>query len=623
MSLNKSINDSLRYLIGKPVTSCLKAQVMAGDASYRYVRDAGFNHSKEFLKLLDIATVCFEFKQNGIKRKMTVPLLTIVPVPTLQIKQASLSFIANITDVSNDVLTVTYGNATGNGWGYNQDTRYAGQMKFKVVAQKHELSLGIKKLLGAYITNGIRKNDLDPNKYNFRTKEKVDAIGILMRDLMAARNKKLKGLLDSLILNKEELQPKSEIFQKYLELRKLPINKRASMPYMTIERNGRIIYTDCCRADHEYLDLDFSSLLQEYQKYTLNDIIDAEDIIAATYSGTNIESLIYLFGSSDESKGEFVGMIEDSITNMLKQLKVNFDKNVLIKKLASKFSFNLQSHNCLIDCIPIPTGNEMPDQTKYNNCIKEDIHLLTFANEFIYGHERLVKSTIASKLGLCTFRYQARQCDVYELSKDNAEMFLNAYHFQGYTEAYIHLGLGYKGKLVEVLSFKQLNVSYEYEIVRLATRHMCHVIGGVSKLIKHFCRNNICKSLTVYASNDLGKGCLNESAVPSATQNVFLKLGFELKETMPPGYGNSIYGMQKLITKTISSNILDIEHPNKDESQKPSSEIGNDNSPISGIFKKYLELRKLPIRERASMPYKTLEQNGHIIYTDCCRIDFK
>lgn len=86
-------------------------------------------------------------------------------------------------------------------------------------------------------------------------------------------------------------------------------------------------------------------------------------------------------------------------------------------------------------------------------------------------------------------RVFARKCEIIDLSKEDVDKFLNRYHIQktcrGQKYAY---GLVYFGELVEVMTFgkPRYNRNYEFELLRLCSNPNYSVVGGASKLFKHF-----------------------------------------------------------------------------------------------------------------------------------------
>lgn len=84
------------YVIGTPLESAIKAQVKAAEASYEFIRSIAFKDGKDggSGEVKSVTFVFDRFDKEGkpVKTTLTVPLLTIVPIPFLRIDNMSISF---------------------------------------------------------------------------------------------------------------------------------------------------------------------------------------------------------------------------------------------------------------------------------------------------------------------------------------------------------------------------------------------------------------------------------------------------------------------------------------------------------------------------------------------------
>lgn len=91
-------------------------------------------------------------------------------------------------------------------------------------------------------------------------------------------------------------------------------------------------------------------------------------------------------------------------------------------------------------------------------------------------------------------RIFARNCEVRLITNAQAKTFNEANHLQGHRNAQVTLGLFYRDQLVQLMSFsrskynRNLNSDQDWEIVRGCPGSNNIVVGGVSKLFAHFCR---------------------------------------------------------------------------------------------------------------------------------------
>lgn len=124
-----------------------------------------------------------------------------------------------------------------------------------------------------------------------------------------------------------------------------------------------------------------------------------------------------------------------------------------------------------------------------------NIHTIqVFENEWLDGKSReIVKSIIKSKLNAHkTKPIYARKCEIKQLTVDEYRNFCNENHLQGYAAASVKLGLFHNDDLVQIMSFSKsrFNKGYDWENIRSASKINTIVVGGMSRLLKHFRKNN-------------------------------------------------------------------------------------------------------------------------------------
>lgn len=100
--------------------------------------------------------------------------------------------------------------------------------------------------------------------------------------------------------------------------------------------------------------------------------------------------------------------------------------------------------------------------------------------------KEIIKSLIKVALGKVDTKIYARQCEIREITNKEAKPFNNKNHIQGHRNAQITYGLYYNNELVQLMSFSW-NTHYQaWEIIRGCPGSNNIVVGGVSKLFKHF-----------------------------------------------------------------------------------------------------------------------------------------
>lgn len=98
----------------------------------------------------------------------------------------------------------------------------------------------------------------------------------------------------------------------------------------------------------------------------------------------------------------------------------------------------------------------------------------------------IIKSLIKIALGKVESRIYARKCEIRQISNKEARPFNETNHIQGHRHAKITYGLFYKDELVQLMSFSWNSHYNAWEIIRGCPGSNNIVIGGVSKLFKHF-----------------------------------------------------------------------------------------------------------------------------------------
>lgn len=143
--------------------------------------------------------------------------------------------------------------------------------------------------------------------------------------------------------------------------------------------------------------------------------------------------------------------------------------------------------------------DEKYHQNKSKLAFENDIRLI-----HIYQYEwdnevqkDKIKSIIKSALGIYDIKIYARDCEIKVISDKDASVFNDANHIQNHRKARLTYGLFYKNNLVQLMSFSH-NRNYEWEIIRSCTLLNANVIGGISKLFKHFIDDNESKEVFSY-----------------------------------------------------------------------------------------------------------------------------
>lgn len=129
-------------------------------------------------------------------------------------------------------------------------------------------------------------------------------------------------------------------------------------------------------------------------------------------------------------------------------------------------------------------------------------------------------------LGINVDKIYARKCVIKEVDNKEKIEFLELNHLQGNDQSSIKLGLYYNDELVSLMTFvkPRFNKKYQYELSRFCSKNNCNVIGGASKLFKHFIEKYNPQSIISYSNIAHTKG------------NLYNMLGFNFDSITEPNY---------------------------------------------------------------------------------------
>ena len=154
---------------------------------------------------------------------------------------------------------------------------------------------------------------------------------------------------------------------------------------------------------------------------------------------------------------------------------------------------------------------------KTEDCLKQDIKLIhIFEDEWIYKKE-VVKSRLLNLIGFSENKIYARNCEIKEVNSKEASEFLDENHIQGKVGAKIRIGLYCNNELVSIMTFGELRKSLgnnkkegSFELLRFCNKLNTNVVGGASKLLKHFENNLEYEEIISYADRRWSNGDLYE-----------------------------------------------------------------------------------------------------------------
>lgn len=209
-------------IIGGPLAACVRAQAEAAQTTIDFIRGFTMTNSELDPEGVEPITVTFTFIMNGEKTRMTVPLMTIVPIPYMHIDYIDLNFTADITACDDGKIEAKYATE-----GYTrteddeQSVSVESKMGINVRASTSSMPSSMAKMLEFFTNNLIVHDTLTPQQVEDmkreterkrleRIKKKERMVGALVNAL--AEYKKQES--------EREEQRRNEELKKQEELRK-------------------------------------------------------------------------------------------------------------------------------------------------------------------------------------------------------------------------------------------------------------------------------------------------------------------------------------------------------------------------------------------------------------------
>lgn len=204
-------------IIGGPLAACVRAQAEAAQTTIDFIRGFTMTNSELDPEGVEPITVTFTFIMNGEKTRMTVPLMTIVPIPYMHIDYVNLNFTADITACDNGKMEAKYATE-----GYTrteddeQSVSVESKMGINVRASTSSMPSGMAKMLEFFTNNLIVHDTLTPQQVEDMKREAE-------RKRLELKNKKerMVGALVNALAEYKKQESEREEQRKNEELERL------------------------------------------------------------------------------------------------------------------------------------------------------------------------------------------------------------------------------------------------------------------------------------------------------------------------------------------------------------------------------------------------------------------
>lgn len=258
-------------IIGGPLAACVRAQAEAAQTTIDFIRGFTMTNSELDPEGVEPITVTFTFIMNGEKTRMTVPLMTIVPIPYMHIDYVNLNFTADITACDDGKMEAKYATE-----GYTrteddeQSVSVESKMGINVRASTSSMPSGMAKMLEFFTNNLIVHDTLTPQQVEDMKREaerkrlehiknKERMVGALVNAL--AEYKKQES--------EREEQRRNEELKKQEELRKQEEERKKKEEQERLEKLRREEKARKKKEEEEQKKRDWDKFIEQRKKANL------------------------------------------------------------------------------------------------------------------------------------------------------------------------------------------------------------------------------------------------------------------------------------------------------------------------------------------------------------------
>ena len=261
--------------------------------------------------------------------------------------------------------------------------------------------------------------------------------------------------------------------------------------------------------------------------------------------GVSISSIYNNLDASSKSKiKRTISKMEYEVSSFIKSIKpeiriIEHSRNIIYPY---EIDLYLSEYNLGIECNPTETHNSTigdiwTNEPKPKNYHKMKTDMCKSHNVFLFhifgyewNHKRsIIESILRNLLNANDEKIYARRCTIEDVDFDESQEFLLKNHRQGPVVSSIRYGLYYKDELVSLMTFGKPrrtigNNKEEYELLRFCSKTNTTVVGGASKLYKHFIETLNPNTVISYSDRSHTKG------------TIYTNLGFTLKSQSDANY---------------------------------------------------------------------------------------
>lgn len=198
----------------------------------------------------------------------------------------------------------------------------------------------------------------------------------------------------------------------------------------------------------------------------------------------------FIHAPRGKGKSDIEQMIQDYVASLVGDAVFN-DKKILEGKeldiyVPSK-KVAIEIDGLVWHCSKFKPDYPVQLSKKTDICESLGIRLMHFYDDEVREKLPIVKSIIASALGVYDRKIFARKCEMKKIDRATGDEFFQNNHIAGTARASMYYGLFYNGELVQCVSFgnNRFTKDKKLELIRMATSLNTQVLGGFSKLLSN------------------------------------------------------------------------------------------------------------------------------------------
>ena len=263
---------------------------------------------------------------------------------------------------------------------------------------------------------------------------------------------------------------------------------------------------------------------QKHYRLDTRIILSNKDVLEELYIKNGVENTANLLGVSSTTVHDTIAaygieilhdgrsFIEKDFCSFFDSLGVEYETSNRTILGGRELDVYLPDHNLAFEfnglywhsSLKVPRNYH---QKKSFDCLNKNIRLIHIWQDDWKYKRNIVENLIRSKLKMsCSKHIYARNTTIKPVDSKLANKFMENNHIQGKSGGSVRYGLFHEGCLVALLIMKRTKEMGVYNLVRYATSNT--IVGGFSKLLKHFKKNHEWKKIITFADWDISDGDL-------------------------------------------------------------------------------------------------------------------